>query len=170
MDRERTDRDLSKIRLVLMLFRNLLGIKDLSSKIANSTEKEWKTTLQERLIVCLEQEKIIPLFLSLAGSATDRPYQDWNMITLEIFYNFFIDRDVDDILSDKVMLCWYRNWTYAHGPRSDATGCQENQVDGWTQEGIQKNDDETPALRRNYHVGSSGIFLLRLLIAVNLTH
>lgn len=86
-----------------MLFRNLLGIKDLSSKIANSTEKEWKTTLQERLVVSLEQEKIIPLFLSLAGSATDRPYQDWNMITLEIFYNFFIDRDVDDILSDKVV-------------------------------------------------------------------
>ena len=45
---------------------------------------------------------MFPLFLSLAGSSMDRPYQDWNLITLETIYNIFIDREVDDILSTKV--------------------------------------------------------------------
>ena len=99
--RERTDRDTGKIRLVLLIFRNILSIKDSASTIAASTEQEWKSTLQEQFILRIEEEGIFPLFLSLAGSAMDREFKDWNLIILELFYYLYIDRDVDDLLNLK---------------------------------------------------------------------
>lgn len=101
-DRERTERDHSRIRLILLLFRNFLSIKDTSSSLYNSTEQEWKSNLQEQLVKELDKAEMFPLFLALAGSAMDRPYSDWNFIVQEIFYYIFIDRDVSDILSDQV--------------------------------------------------------------------
>jgi replication fork protection complex subunit Tof1/Swi1 len=88
--------------LILLLFRNFLSIKDTSSSLHNSTEKEWKSNLQEQLVRELNKAEMFPLFLALAGSALDRPYSDWNFIVQEIFYYIFIDRDVADILSDQV--------------------------------------------------------------------
>jgi hypothetical protein len=88
--------------LILLLFRNFLSIKDSSTSLHNSTEQEWRSNLQEQLVNELQKAELFPLFLSLAGSALDRPYSDWNFIVQEIFYYIFIDRDVDDILSDQV--------------------------------------------------------------------
>ena len=90
--------------MVLLLFRNFLSIKDTSSALSNSTEREWKSNLQELLISRFHEVDLFPLFLSLAGSALDRPYSDWNFIVQEIFYFIFADRDVTDILSDEVLL------------------------------------------------------------------
>ena len=88
--------------MILLLFRNFLSIKDSSTSLHNSTEQEWRSNLQEQLVNELHKAELFPLFLSLAGSALDRPYSDWNFIVQEIFYYIFIDRDVDDILSDQV--------------------------------------------------------------------
>ena len=90
------------MRLILLLFRNLLAIKDCKVSLHNSTEKEWKSTLQEQLLIKLDEHDFFPLILSLAGSSMDREYQDWNLIILEIFYDLFMNREIDDILEKSV--------------------------------------------------------------------
>jgi replication fork protection complex subunit Tof1/Swi1 len=114
---------------VLLLFRNILAIKDTRSSISNSTEQEWRTTLQEQLLIRLEESQLFPLFLSLAGSAMDRPYQDWNLITLEIFYNIFLDRDVDDILSEKVLDAYFKEFRQLKNIQAQLSAAKKIHVD-----------------------------------------
>ncbi|TPX63475.1 hypothetical protein SpCBS45565_g06554 [Spizellomyces sp. 'palustris'] len=98
--RERSDRDNGLIGLILTLFRNLLAIKDVQAAVTATTEKYMQSTLQEHLIQCMEKADIIQLLLSFAGSMDQREYAEWNLILMEIFYYFFLERDPEAILAE----------------------------------------------------------------------
>jgi len=53
-------------------------------------------------MIKLQQSNFIELFLSFAGSLDESEYIEWNMLILEIFYNMYIGRDPEEILSTKV--------------------------------------------------------------------
>ncbi|KAI8821883.1 timeless protein-domain-containing protein [Fimicolochytrium jonesii] len=97
--RERTDRDHTFVALILTLFRNLLAIRDDQADITSTVEKYRRSTLQEDLIIHLEKADIVALLLSLAGSVDDREYVEYNMIIMEIFYYFFLERDPEHLVS-----------------------------------------------------------------------
>ncbi|KND02940.1 uncharacterized protein SPPG_02019 [Spizellomyces punctatus DAOM BR117] len=98
--RDRSDRDNGLIGLILTLFRNLLAIKDVQAAVTSTTEKYMQSTLQEHLIQCMEKADIIQLLLSFAGSMDQREYAEWNLILMEVFYYFFLERDPEAILAE----------------------------------------------------------------------
>jgi len=53
-------------------------------------------------MIKLQKSNFLELFLSFAGSLDESEYVEWNMLILEIFYNMYIGRDPEEILSTKV--------------------------------------------------------------------
>lgn len=47
----------------------------------------------------MEKADIIQLLLSFAGSMDQREYAEWNLVLMEIFYYFFLERDPESILN-----------------------------------------------------------------------
>lgn len=101
--RDRNYKETALIRLIFTLIRNLLCIKDKEATVLTSTDKLRKSTLQERLMIKLQKSNFLELFLSFAGSLDESEYVEWNMLILEIFYNMYIGRDPEEILSTKTL-------------------------------------------------------------------
>ncbi|ORY20743.1 timeless-domain-containing protein [Neocallimastix californiae] len=99
--RDRTYRETALIRLIFLLIRNLLCIKDKEASVLTSTDKLRRSTLQEKLMIKLQKSNFIELLLSFAGSLDETEYVEWNMLILEIFYHMYIGRDPEEILSNK---------------------------------------------------------------------
>ncbi|KXS15619.1 timeless-domain-containing protein [Gonapodya prolifera JEL478] len=96
--RTRIDRDHSLIRMCLTLFLNLLLIKDPAPAPSASAEEYIRSTLQEELVCRLKEDKILDFMVTLASSADEREYEDWNMMVAEIIYNILLGWGVSEVL------------------------------------------------------------------------
>ncbi|KAF9644412.1 timeless-domain-containing protein [Thelephora ganbajun] len=88
--KERKERDIQIITVVLFLVRNLAFIKDLPSNTNLSSDQAEFSSLQSRLIKALSEDFILEFLLTIASNAsTDPLFNRWNVIALEIFYLIF---------------------------------------------------------------------------------
>jgi len=88
--KERKERDIQIITVVLFLVRNLAFIKDLPSNTNLSSDQAELSSLQSRLIKVLSEDFILEFLLTIASNvSTDPLFNQWNVIVLEIFYLIF---------------------------------------------------------------------------------
>jgi len=88
--KERKERDIQIITVVLFLVRNLAFIKDLPSNTNLSSDQTELSSLQNRLIKILSEDFVLEFLLTTASNAsTDPLFNRWNVIALEIFYLIF---------------------------------------------------------------------------------
>ena len=85
--KERQERDIQIITVVLFLVRNLAFIKDPPSNTNLSSDQAELSSLQSRLVNVLSEGFILEFLLTIASNAsTDPLFNRWNVIALEIFY------------------------------------------------------------------------------------
>ena len=88
--KERKERDVQIVNVILHLVRNLAFIKDLPSNTYGSADQAELSSLQSRLIKGLSESHFIDLLLTIASnSAADQLFNQWNSLVLEIFYLLF---------------------------------------------------------------------------------
>lgn len=88
--KERKERDVQIINVVLYLIRNLAFIKDLPANTHLSADQAEYSSLQSRLIKVLSETHFLHLLLTIASNAsTDPLFNNWNVLTLEIIYLLF---------------------------------------------------------------------------------
>ncbi|KAI0942849.1 hypothetical protein AcV7_002147 [Taiwanofungus camphoratus] len=88
--KERKERDVQIINVILHLIRNLAFIKDLPPNMHLSADQAEYSTLQSRLIKVLSDTNTFDLLLTIASNATtDIMFNGWNALVLEIFYLLF---------------------------------------------------------------------------------
>lgn len=88
--KERKDRDVQIINVVLYLIRNLAFIKDLPANMHLSADQAEYSSLQSRLIKVLSDTHILDLLLTIASNTSSDPlFNNWNVLTLEIVYLLF---------------------------------------------------------------------------------
>ncbi|KAJ2991828.1 Topoisomerase 1-associated factor 1 [Globomyces sp. JEL0801] len=101
--RKRSETDHARLKLVLCLIRNVLAINDTQDHINSSNQAYLKSTYQEELIQRLQEEDVIDFLLSLAGSANELEFRQWNTLVLEIFFHIFYGRNVNDLIEKTSM-------------------------------------------------------------------
>ncbi|THH17984.1 hypothetical protein EW146_g2907, partial [Bondarzewia mesenterica] len=88
--RERKERDIQIINVVLHLVRNLAFIKDLPVNIHLSSDQADLSNLQSRMVRVLSETNYLDLLLTIASNADmDTMFNGWNTLVLEIFYLMF---------------------------------------------------------------------------------
>ncbi|EPT01958.1 hypothetical protein FOMPIDRAFT_1036026 [Fomitopsis schrenkii] len=88
--KERKERDIQIINVVLYLIRNLAFIKDLPANLHLSADQAEFSSLQSRLVKTLSETNVFDFLLTVASAATTDPmFNGWNALVLEIFYLFF---------------------------------------------------------------------------------
>ncbi|TPX31694.1 hypothetical protein SeMB42_g07723 [Synchytrium endobioticum] len=106
---ERTSRENAKLRLILSLFRNLLGIKDVRASVSASHEEYFRAHLQEQLVLRMKEQAILETIVTFSASMEEKTFSEWNLLVLEIVYLLFKDRDPKELAtgherSDNVVL------------------------------------------------------------------
>ncbi|TFK80719.1 timeless-domain-containing protein [Polyporus arcularius HHB13444] len=88
--KERTERDVQIVNVVLHLVRNLAFIKDLPQNTHASADQAELSSLQSKLVKGLSESHFIELLLTIASNAASDPlFNQWNALVLEIFYLLF---------------------------------------------------------------------------------
>ena len=88
--KERSERDVQIVNVVLYLVRNLAFIKDLPANMHGSADQAEFSTLQSRLVKGLSESNFVDLLLTIASNAADDPlFNQWNTLALEILYLLF---------------------------------------------------------------------------------
>ncbi|EKM57133.1 uncharacterized protein PHACADRAFT_142335 [Phanerochaete carnosa HHB-10118-sp] len=88
--KERTERDVQIIGVILYLIRNLAFIKDLPSNMYLSADQAEFSSLQSKLVKMLSETNILDLLLTIASNGSeDTMFNHWNVLILEIFYFLF---------------------------------------------------------------------------------
>lgn len=88
------------IRLILLLFRNILAIRDGFFGTNTSSLAMSYSLLQEKIIVLFERQNVFDLLCAFAGSMDGGDVSSWNLIILEILYCLVHDRDCKEIVSE----------------------------------------------------------------------
>lgn len=91
--RSRTERQDANLRLMLLLLRNLLAIRDGAPGINMTIESVLRTNLQERIVESMFRENVLEMLVAFTGSMGTGGYDDWNVIILEIVFYVLGDRD-----------------------------------------------------------------------------
>lgn len=85
--KERKERDVQIVNVILYLIRNLAFIKDLPPNMHASADQAEYSSLQSQLILMLSNTNTLDLLLAIASNAsTDAMFNGWNTLVLEIFY------------------------------------------------------------------------------------
>ncbi|PCH36853.1 timeless-domain-containing protein [Wolfiporia cocos MD-104 SS10] len=88
--KERKERDIQIINVILYLIRNLAFIKVLPPNMHLSADQAEFSSLQTRLVKTLSESNVLDLLLTIASSVTEDPmFNGWNTLLLEIFYLLF---------------------------------------------------------------------------------
>ncbi|KAF9585988.1 Topoisomerase 1-associated factor 1 [Lunasporangiospora selenospora] len=96
--RMRTTRDQAIVRLGLTLFRNLVAIQDAENTVSGTMDQFISSIMQEELIERYRDERVIALLISLASSAMESQYSEWNSITMETLYYIFAGVDPEELI------------------------------------------------------------------------
>ncbi|TFY67030.1 hypothetical protein EVJ58_g1892 [Rhodofomes roseus] len=88
--KERKERDIQIINVVLYLIRNLAFIKDLPPNMHLSADQAEFASMQSRLVKTLSDANVLDFLITVASSANEDPmFNGWNALVLEIFYLLF---------------------------------------------------------------------------------
>ncbi|KAI0657606.1 timeless-domain-containing protein [Cubamyces menziesii] len=87
--KERKERDLQIVNVVLHLIRNLAFIKDPPPNMYGSADQAEFSMLQTKLVKRLSESHFTDLLLTIASNAGDPMFTQWNNVVLEIFYLLF---------------------------------------------------------------------------------
>ncbi|TFY76976.1 hypothetical protein EWM64_g7037 [Hericium alpestre] len=88
--KERKEKDVQIINVILHLVRNLAFIKDLPANIHLSSDQINFSSLQSQFIRVLSEANYLELLLTIASNATtEAMFNGWNTLVLEIFYLLF---------------------------------------------------------------------------------
>ncbi|KDQ56583.1 hypothetical protein JAAARDRAFT_79123 [Jaapia argillacea MUCL 33604] len=88
--KERKERDVQVINVVLFLIRNLAFIKDPPANMHLSSDQAEYSSLQSKLVRTLSETHIFDLLLTIASNAADDAlFNGWNTLVLEIMYLLF---------------------------------------------------------------------------------
>lgn len=87
--KERKDRDVQIVNVILHLFRNLAFIKDRPVNIHASANEAEFSSLQSNLTTTYQETHVFDLLLTIASNASDPFFNQWNTLVLEIFYLLF---------------------------------------------------------------------------------
>ncbi|GJE93432.1 timeless-domain-containing protein [Phanerochaete sordida] len=100
--KERAERDVQIIGVILYLIRNLAFIKDLPSNMYLSADQAEFSSLQSKLIKVLSDTNMLDLLLTIASNAGEDPmFNHWNVLILEIFYLLFRGIRPDSLAEDQ---------------------------------------------------------------------
>ncbi|EMD36798.1 hypothetical protein CERSUDRAFT_105876 [Gelatoporia subvermispora B] len=100
--KERQERDVQIINLILYLIRNLAFIKDLPANLHSSADQSEFSSLQSRLIKVLSDTHTLDLLLTIGSNAsTDPMFNNWNGLVMEIFYLLFRGALPSSLASDQ---------------------------------------------------------------------
>ncbi len=97
------------IRLILLLFRNILAIRDGQPGINSTVESLTRSTLQERLVECMASEHVLEMLAAFCGSMDNNSsssmmksaeFADWNTVVLEIVAFIYWRRSPDDVAAE----------------------------------------------------------------------
>ena len=87
--KERKERDVQIVNVVLHLFRNLAFIKDRPANMHSSANEAEYSSLQSKLITTYQETHVMDLFLTIASNASDPFFNQWNTLVLELLYLLF---------------------------------------------------------------------------------
>ncbi|OJT12212.1 Topoisomerase 1-associated factor 1 [Trametes pubescens] len=99
--KERTERDMQVVNVVLHLIRNLAFIKDPPPNMYGSADQAEFSILQSKLVKCLSESHFIDLLLTIASNAGEAMFNQWNTVILEIFYLLFRGVKPSSVASDQ---------------------------------------------------------------------
>ncbi|KAI0772965.1 timeless-domain-containing protein [Trametes elegans] len=99
--KERTERDVQIVNVVLHLIRNLAFIKDPPPNMYGSADQAEFSTLQSRLVKGLSESHFLDLLLTIASNAGDTMFNQWNTVILEIFCLLFRGVQPSSLASDQ---------------------------------------------------------------------
>jgi len=103
--KERSERDMQIINVVLHLVRNLAFIKDPPANIHTSSDQMQFSSLQSKLIRTLSDAGFLDLLSVIASnSVTDAMFNRWNTLVLEIVYLLFRGVKPDSLVSNQVQV------------------------------------------------------------------
>lgn len=98
--RSRSERQEANLRLLLLLVRNIVCIRDGASGINMTTETVLRSNLQERIVERMHNEQMLEMLMAFTGSMDQGSgFTDWNVIILEIVHYILGDRDPAQILN-----------------------------------------------------------------------
>ncbi|KAL5514636.1 hypothetical protein ACEPAG_1952 [Sanghuangporus baumii] len=87
--KDRTERDVQIVNVILHLFRNLAFIKDPPPNLHGSADQAELSSLQSRLIKTYSEAHVFNLLITISSSAKDPFFNQWNTLIMEIFYLLF---------------------------------------------------------------------------------
>ncbi|KAG7097306.1 hypothetical protein E1B28_004668 [Marasmius oreades] len=88
--KDRTERDMQIVNVILHLFRNLAFIKDPPTNMSVSSDQAEFSTLQSKLIRALSETHMLELLLTVAANVDKDPlFENSNTLVLEILYLLF---------------------------------------------------------------------------------
>ena len=135
--KERKERDVQIINVVLYLIRNLAFIKDLPPNLHLSADQAEFSSLQSRLVKALSDANVFDFLLTVASNATTDPmFNGWNALVLEIFYLFFRGAKPSALAADqaKVKLSWDRGFPSSdhayRSPHKNFEACSQGRISG----------------------------------------
>ena len=104
--KERKERDVQIVNVILYLVRNLAFIKDLPANTHASADQAELSMLQSRLVKGLSESNFVDLLLTIASNAADDPlFNQWNTLALEILYLLFRGVKPSDLANDQAKVC-----------------------------------------------------------------
>ncbi|OSD01035.1 timeless-domain-containing protein [Trametes coccinea BRFM310] len=99
--KERKERDMQIVNVVLHLIRNLAFIKDPPPNMYGSADQAEFSTLQSKLVKRLSESHLTDLLLTIASNASDSMFNQWNTVVLEIFYLLYRGIKPSSLASDQ---------------------------------------------------------------------
>ncbi|KAH8112797.1 timeless-domain-containing protein [Phellopilus nigrolimitatus] len=87
--KERKEQDSQIVNVVLHLLRNLAFIKDRPSNMHASADQAELSSLQSKLVKTFSEAHVLDLLITIASSASDPFFNQWNTLVLEILYLVF---------------------------------------------------------------------------------
>ncbi|THH04072.1 hypothetical protein EW145_g5791 [Phellinidium pouzarii] len=87
--KDRRERDGQIVNVVLHLFRNLAFIKDRPPNMHASVDQAELSALQSKLIKIYSEAHVLDLLVTIASSALDPFFNQWNTLVLETLYLLF---------------------------------------------------------------------------------
>lgn len=108
--KERKERDVQIINVILHLIRNLAFIRDPPSNMHASLDQAEYSSLQSRLILRLSETHALDLLLTIASNAASDPFlNQWNTVVLETFYLLFRGVKPAVLAEDQAQVCHFRS-------------------------------------------------------------
>lgn len=87
--KQRKEREIQIVNVILHLFRNLAFIKDQPHNMHASSDQVEFASLQSKLVKTFQEAYIFDLFTTIASNATDPFFNQWNTLIMEIYYLLF---------------------------------------------------------------------------------